>query len=65
MLIKKSVWNVKKINSLLQKLNFETFLPNLFLNLPPVRKNNFRKALFQLAKIYSEKLPENYVINII
>ena len=56
---------MKKINSLLQKLNFETFLPNLFLNLPPVRKNNFRKALFQLAKIYSEKLPENYVINII
>ena len=62
MLIKKSVWNAKKINSLLQKLNFETFLSNLFSNLPPIRKNNFRKALLQLANIYSEKLPENYII---
>ena len=55
----KSVRYVKKGNWLLRKLIFETFLPNLFSNLPPIRKNNFRKALFQFAKINSAKLPEN------
>ena len=56
---KKSVWNVKKSNWLLRKLIFELFLPNLFSNLPPIRKNNFHKALLQFAKINSTKLPEN------
>ena len=51
---KKCVWNVKKGNWLLQKLVFETFLPNLF----SIRKNNFRKVLFQFAKINYAKLPE-------
>ena len=54
-----SVWNVKKGNWLLWKLIFETFLPNLFSSLLPIRKNNFRKAFFQFAKINSAKLPEN------
>ena len=56
---KKGVWNLKKVNWLLRKLIFETFLPNLFSNLHPIRKNNFHKALFQSAKINSAKLPEN------
>ena len=54
---KKNVQNVKKGNWLLQKIIFETFLWNLFLNMPPIRKNNFRKAFLQSAK----KIPENYL----
>ena len=54
---KKNVWNVKKGKWLLQKIIFETFLSNLFSNLPPVHKNNLRKALFQSAK----KIPQNYL----
>ena len=60
MLIKKECMKCeKRLLRLLRKLIFETFLPNLFSNLPPIRKNNFRKALFQFAKINSAKLPEN------
>ena len=56
---KKRVWNVKKGNWFLQKLIFETFWPGLFSNLPPIRKNNLCKALFQFSKINSAKLPGN------
>ena len=57
--MKKSVWNVKKGSWLLQKWIFETFLPILFSNFPPICKNNFHKALFQSAKINSKKLTES------
>ena len=60
MLIKKECMKCeKRLLRLLRKLIFETFLPNLFSNLPPICKNNFRKALFQFAKLNSAKLPEN------
>ena len=52
---KKGVWNVKKGNWLLRRLIFEIFLSNLFSNLAPVRKNNFRKVYFQFPKINSTK----------
>ena len=48
---KKSILDVKFDYWLLEKLIFETFLLNLFLNLWRICKNNFRKALFQLPKI--------------
>ena len=61
---KKNVWNVKKGNWLLRKLVFETFLSNVFANLSPIRKNNFRKALFQSAKKKFRKITWklNYLI---
>ena len=43
--IKKSVWNVKKGNSLLQKLNFETLLLQSFIS---VRQDIFRKITWKL-----------------
>ena len=50
---------MKKGNRLLQKLIFETFLRNLFSNLAPICKNNFRKALLHFPKLNSAKLREN------
>ena len=57
----KKLWNVKKGNWFLRKLPFEIFSPNLFSNLHPICKNNFRKALFQFTKFNFAKLPENYL----
>ena len=56
---KKECMKCEKKPWLLPKLIFETFLPNSFPNLPPIRKKNFPKGLFQFAKMYSAILPEN------
>ena len=45
----------KEVNWLLQKLMFETFLLNLFLNLAPTGKNNFSIISLLQACFSSQK----------
>ena len=56
LLIKEECMKCKRKESLIVRINFEIFLPNLFANLPQIGKNNFRKALFQFAKYKFHKI---------